>query len=128
MACTTADLLAAAKCFLCIEDEHLQGAVVVRLLCALRDRESVPCDPTTLMADAKCIACAIPRGFMTAAMIPVLCAVVAGGGLASVQVYQGVFVDPNGNVTPSDPTKPALYFKNGGGTLWQFDVPSQTWV
>lgn len=65
-----------------------------------------------------------------AAMLVLLNAIVAagGGGGGETQVYQDSFADPNGNVTPDDPTKAALYYPDGGGTTFQWDVGSQTWV
>ena len=48
----------------------------------------------------------------------------AGGGAGGVQqVYQDHTGSP-----PDDPTKPAISFPTGGGTISQWDVGSQTWV
>lgn len=47
----------------------------------------------------------------------------SGGGGGAQEVYIGR--DP---APPDDPTKPALSFPSGGGTLTQWDVNSQTWV
>lgn len=50
------------------------------------------------------------------------------GGVTAQQVYQDSFADPNGNLTPDDPTKAALYYPDGSGTTFQWDVPSQQWL
>jgi hypothetical protein len=52
-----------------------------------------------------------------------------GGGGGSGSTISGAFANPNGNVTPADPTKGALYYQAGGsGTLWEWQVGSQTWT
>lgn len=54
---------------------------------------------------------------------------IAGGGGGSVQIITGSAANPNiAGVIPADPTKAALYYQNGGGTLFQWDVPGQNWV
>lgn len=43
-------------------------------------------------------------------------------------VLTGAFADPNGNVTPTDPTKAAWYYQEGGTpNWWQWNVTSQLW-
>lgn len=42
---------------------------------------------------------------------------------AAGQVYQG-----RSPAAPDDPTRPALDYPSGGGSLLQWDVPSQLWV
>lgn len=83
------------------------------------------CDPATLAADAACIACGIPENLMVPAMLPVLCDILAagGGGAGTTQVYENR--DP---LPPDDPTKAALNFPTGGGTLTQWSIASQVWV
>jgi len=43
----------------------------------------------------------------------------------AVAAAQEVFLD---NQTPTDPSKPALSFPTGGGTLSQWDPGSQAWL
>ena len=43
-------------------------------------------------------------------------------GTVTIQVYQGLAPIP-----PFDPTRPALDYPLGGGSLQQWDVASQTW-
>lgn len=51
-----------------------------------------------------------------------------GGGGDSGQIIIGEFDDPNGNVTPDDPTQPAIYYKEGAvNNQWRWDVPDQDW-
>ncbi len=136
MACDPQTLIAGAKCFECFSSgayDRLFDAVEVALLCAIVDGDtSMACNPQSLISQANCLFCNIPDGMMQSVKLYLLCQIAAngggGGGGGTIQVYEGAFTDPNGNVTPDDPTKPALYFTNGGGTLWQWDVPSQTWV
>lgn len=47
-----------------------------------------------------------------------------GSGSGSQEVYQGA-APP---AAPDDPTKPAVFYPNGGGSQQQWDVPSQAWV
>lgn len=42
---------------------------------------------------------------------------------AAGQVYQG-----RSPAAPDDPTRPALDYPVGGGSLLQWDIPSQLWV
>lgn len=50
---------------------------------------------------------------------------VVGGGGGAGSVAQQVFQD---EPVPTDPTKPAVSFPTGGGSLTQWDVASQSWV
>jgi len=60
----------------------------------------------------------------------ILAAACAGGGSSGGvgAVMTGAFANPNGNVTPADTAAGALYYPIGGGTLYQWDTNSQTWV
>jgi hypothetical protein len=78
-----------------------------------------------LMADIACLKCAIQPGDVPFLILGAI-AEGGGGGGGTIQVYTGAFADPNGNVTPDDPTKPALFYPTGGGTLWQWD--GAAWV
>lgn len=46
-----------------------------------------------------------------------------GGGSGVEQVYEG-----RAPAIPDDPTKPAVDFPLGGGTMLQWSVQDQTWV
>ena len=75
MACDPNELLEAAKCFQCKYDSMgvLYQAVKIRLLCAIRDGEDLPCDPDTLAQEASCILHCMPTGAMDAVEISLLC-------------------------------------------------------
>ncbi len=133
MACDPQTLINGARCFECYGMGRMFDAMEVVLLCAIVDGDtSMACNPQTLISQANCLLCTVPDGMWEAIKVSLLCQVAAngggGGGGGTIQVYQGAFTDPNGNLVPDDPTKPALYFINGGGTLWQFSTDSQTWV
>jgi len=43
-------------------------------------------------------------------------------------VVTGAFADPNGNLTPTDPTKAAWYYQDGQTLVWwQWSVADQVW-
>jgi hypothetical protein len=43
-------------------------------------------------------------------------------------VLTGAFADPNGNVTPADPTLAAWYYQDGQALVWwQWSVADQVW-
>ncbi len=79
MACDPAELLEASKCFLCKYDAvpGLYQAVKIRLLCALRDGETLECDPDVLAKEAACIFACIPPGARDAIEIKLLCDIMA---------------------------------------------------
>ena len=128
--CSPQELIADAKCWYCYgQTDDIYDRLEILLLCKIKEGVLVPeCNPLDLIEEAFCLTCTIPQQMWPAVKLALLCSIASGGSGGSIQIYQGAFADPNGNVTPDDPTKPALYFPNGGGTLWQFDVPSQTWV
>lgn len=43
----------------------------------------------------------------------------------AIAASREIFLDQE---TPSDPTKPALSYPSGGGTLFQWDPDAQAWV
>lgn len=75
MACDPNQLLEDSKCFSCKYDSiwDLYSAVEIRLLCAIRDEENLPCDPDFLANEARCILRCIPPGAMQAVKIRILC-------------------------------------------------------
>lgn len=127
MACDPAQLLEDSKCFQCNLSGALFDAVEIVLLCAIRDGDVMACDPSSLAEDAKCILTCIPQGQMQAVKLAVLCEIAEGGGVGGGCACQ-VFTGAAPPALPTDPTKPALFFPTGGGSLQQFDVLSQSWV
>lgn len=90
------------------------------------------CDPGTLANASVCIDKCIPDGMKLAVMIYLLCQIQANGstgGGGSGFVLQGVGV-PSGTLPtgPSTPSSPALYTDLNTGTIWTWNVTSQTWV
>lgn len=75
MACDPNTLMDAAKCFECTLSGQgdLYPAVEIVLLCAIRDRTPLSCDPQTLVAQASCIRTCIPLGMMQAVKLSLLC-------------------------------------------------------
>jgi hypothetical protein len=62
----------AAKCFICLTDPILVKAMVVRLLCAVRDGETIDTDPQSLADASACIACSFTAEQLDQIMIPIL--------------------------------------------------------
>lgn len=81
------------------------------------------CETTALLEDAKCIIKCIPPGMMPAVSLVALCNIADAGGGGTIQVYQG-----RSPAAPDDPTKAALDYPVGGGTLLQWDIGSASWV
>lgn len=55
--------------------------------------------------------------------------VTGGGGSGGSNDKTGAFADPNGNVTPDDPTNPAFYYQesNSANNVWRWSVGGQAW-
>ena len=53
----------------------LYQAVKIRLLCAIRDGETLECDPDVLAQEARCILACVPPGAFDAIEITLLCAI-----------------------------------------------------
>lgn len=47
-----------------------------------------------------------------------------GGGVGTQEIYTGA----SPPAAPDDPTSPAVFYPDGGGSIQQWDVASQTWV
>jgi hypothetical protein len=101
---------------------------ILAVLDAINQGEPVPSTPSELMAAARCFENCLSPGMVPYAILASLVTLGGGGGGGAQEVYQDAFANPNGNIVPDDPTKPALYFPDGGGTLFQWDVDSQSWV
>lgn len=132
MAATAQSLFDTAECFSCLGPVTNFQTLKLGLLLNIAESLGTVMTSQELIDEAECYLC-LPGVSQADAIELALLNVIAGtggggGGVTAQQVYQGAAADPNGVVTPADITKPALYFPNSGGTLWQFDVPSQTWV
>ncbi len=132
MATDVNTLLSETRCYECLlpgMSQLLKLGLLKQIL--LANNPMADTSINALLEAAKCYEC-LPPGMQQLIELALLQQIAAngggGGGGGTIQVYQGAFADPNGNLVPDDPTKPALYFPDGGGTLWQFNVLSQTWV
>lgn len=55
--------------------------------------------------------------------------VIQSGGGGAVEIIPGVVDDPNvGAIVPADPTKGAIYYKNGVFSLWTWTTAAGPWV
>jgi hypothetical protein len=80
-----------------------------------------------LLEETKCFFC---YGLTQAELLELglLLRIVAAGG-GSTQVITDSFADPNGNVTPDDPTAGALYYEDSDTLqLWRWSVIQQLWI
>lgn len=113
VACNPADLMEAARCFVCLSPTQAQ-VIRIRLLCAIVNGEVISCDANSLMAAANCIQCLAP-GQLQAIEIYLLCQIAtsgAGGG-GSSGVTCGV-VDPVAAPTGSC----GVYYRTDNGAVW----------
>ena len=103
------------------------NALILQLLCEI---SGMACNKATLLSDA------ITNGFTgvepnvwNALVLQLLCEIQVGGGVGgSQEVYEGNG-DPNGVVTPADPTKPAIYNQlDGPQPQWRWIVAAQAWT
>lgn len=56
------------------------------------------------------------------------CAGGSGSGGGGSSAAQAVFSGAAAPAAPTDPTKPALFYPDGGGPIQQWDVVGQAWV
>jgi len=82
------------------------------------------CSASELMESGKCFAC-LTKKQLQIVIAQLLCEINegGGGGGGTIQVFEGR--DP---LPPDDPTKPALNFPVGGGTLTQWPANGPAWV
>ena len=116
-------LLDDLKCNFCVIPPGLIQYAILAALVDVANGDPVPSDPQELIDEARCLECTIPPGLVPYAMLSAISNISGGGGGGAQEVYIGR--DP---LPPDDPTKPALSFPSGGGTLTQWDVGSASWV
>lgn len=120
------DLLTGGRCFNCYGASAVQMmrlSLLARILTTTNP--SAMTDPQSLITYGKCFDCygASLVEMMELALLDQIFISGGGGGGGSTQVYQGR--DP---LPPDDPTKGAMSYPVGGGTLTQWDVPTQSWL
>ena len=81
------------------------------------------CSAQDLLTAGACFSC-LTKKELQIVIAQLLCEISAEGGGGTTQV----FIDYAPGTPPTDPTKPALSYPAGGGSLSQWDVASQTWV
>lgn len=117
MACSPQELVTAASCFSC-QPVAVQIAILIHLACAIRDGETVACDPQALVNDANCILQCVPQGMTLAALIPVFCDIAngggAGGGAASFAHFFALMPGDNADTVASNT---AIDFPQDGAFL-----------
>ncbi len=79
------------------------------------------CSAQDLLEAGKCFQCATKKE-LAIIQLQLLCEILDGGGGGGTQVFDTY------PAAPTDPTKAALSYPSGGGTLYQWDVASQTWL
>lgn len=115
--CTPAELSAAAACYACF-DEHTQWAVIVRLLCAYLNGETMSCTPAELAAAAGCYNCWDDH-MLRAVAISILCQMASGADF---------FLQGNGAPVGILPPTARLYFDRVGKILYVWDTNLEQWV
>lgn len=130
MACDPTTLVSDAKCFICALEPVMQQAVIVRLLCAIKDGESsMACDPTTLVEESKCVLCAIPPNMMNAVAVSLLCQILEAGGVGGGGALTCGDVDPV--AAPSNPATCAIYINKAipnAATFWYWNPDTTAWI
>lgn len=54
---------------------------------------------------------------------------ISGGGSGAIQVLVGAFANPNGNSTPDDPSKGAIYYQEGSvANVWRWSISGVAWI
>ncbi len=124
MATDANTLLNDTRCYECLSPGMWQ-LLKLGLLKQILLASSPMADTSTnaLLEAAKCYECLSP-GMWQLLELALLQQIVnaGGGGGGTIQVYTGA-APP---AAPDDPTKPALFYPTGGGTLFQWDGAS--WV
>jgi hypothetical protein len=102
------------------------GAIWYAILAALIDisnGDDVPTDVNTLMSEAACLENCIPPGLVPYQILTAIMGLSGSTGGGTIQVYIGR--DP---APPDDPTKAAVSYPAGGGSLSQWNVGTAAWV
>ena len=123
--CTSSSLLSDARCFTCIQPNHLE-AIKVYLLCQILQfyNPAMNCDVNALMAASTYFTCLEPRQ-QAAIQTNLLCEILnaAGGGTGTSGVTCAA-VDPT--VDPG--VNCQLYYNTATSTLWSWNDPTTAWV
>ena len=121
MSCDPAQLADNAKCLFCAFTGPELKAIAIRLLCAIRDGETMACDAASLVDAAKCIECGVPQGMLDAVIVSILCQIASNTSIIAGSGSSGSVLCQNGppTVTPTVPC--AIDYNKQTGTLWVWD-------
>ena len=116
-----------AGCLSCLGPvDNAQTMRLGLLLNILSELEVETMTPQELMTEASCYAClpGVSQGdAIELALLDQISQNISGGGGGTIQVYESR--DP---APPDDPTKPAISFPTGGGTITQWPANGPAWV
>lgn len=120
MPCSPNELINGTECFLCLSDDILQ-AIRIRLLCAIRDRENMSCDPQSLASESSCILnCMLPHQ-MKSAEVLLLC------NLASNSAASGRVMCGNGPPIDDPGVDCAIYYDLQTGDVYKWRDSTGDW-
>ena len=115
--CGAVALADAAKCLSCLSPQ-IQGAIQIRLLCALINGETMTCSATALVAEATSSMYAqLPTPTQQAIITHLLCQL-ASGAAGSIGTTFGNYGSVEPNFTPASGTGVAV--DTSDGTVWYF--------
>jgi hypothetical protein len=115
--CGAVALADAAKCLSCLSPQ-IQGAIQIRLLCALINGEAMTCSATTLVAEATSSMYAnLPTPIQQAIITHLLCQL-ASGAAGSIGTTFGNYAGVAPGFTPAAGTGVAVDTSNG--TVWYY--------
>ena len=116
--------MADAKCFVCLQPNHLE-AIKTALLCKILQNldPDMACDPTSLMSSAACFLCLEPRQ-QAAIQTHLLCNILAaGGGGGTGTGVVCALVNP----TLDPGVACQLCFNTANSTLWAWNDTTTAW-
>lgn len=130
-----------ARCYYSCVPSGLVWYTILAALVDISEGTPVPTDPNELIDQARCLESCIPPGYVPYAILGALAIISGsgGGGIspgppplgAAPEIYQDVFEDPNGNITPNNPNQPAIYMQlvssGGSGVLWHWEKDTHVW-
>lgn len=119
MSCDPQTLVTGLGCWMNIDPIRLQ-AIILRLLCAIRDGETMSCDPQTLANEAACIQNCMTTQMILAAQAKLLCDLSAA---LSAKITCATTGAPTG-----DPGLDCALYYNHSGNLYGWNDATGNWV
>jgi len=121
--CSPQALLAASRCFTCLDSKRLLE-VMCSILCEILKikKPMASCDIQSLMQSGACFNCLDDHQLLIV-IAQFLCELLQSGGVSGAQILCGT-VDP---VNP--PTAPcAIYYRADNGWVWYWNSIGAAWV